>query len=44
MLREFSFPKKGKELYLRIKFCMVNLCNGGPKDFVELLETINLKI
>ena len=31
MLNEFSFPKKEKT-----NFRMVNLRNGGTKDFVEL--------
>ena len=42
MLSKFSFPKKGKELSL--KFQMVNLCNGGTKDFAELWEITHLKI
>ena len=39
MLREFSFPKKGKK---NSNFWMVNLCNSGTKDFVELWEIIHL--
>ena len=42
MLSEFRFSKKGK--IIKSKFRMVNLCNGGTKDFVELLEIIYLKI
>ena len=38
MLRELTFPKKGKELSL--KFAMVNLCNDGTKDFVECRKFI----
>ena len=34
-------PKKGKN---KSKFWIVNLCNGGTKDFVELWEIIHLKI
>ena len=41
MLCEFSFPKKGKN---NSNFRMVNLCNSGTKDFVELWEIIHLKI
>ena len=37
LLSEFSFPRKGK-------FWMVNLCNGGSKDFLELRENKHLKI
>ena len=33
---------KGKRI--RSKFRMVNLCNGGTKDFAELWEIIHLKI
>ena len=48
MLSEFSFPKKGKN---NSDFWIVNLCNSGTKDFVELweimfkqhLNSINLK-
>ena len=35
------FPEKGKN---KSKFQIVNLCNGGIKDFVELQEIIQLKI
>ena len=35
------FPKKGKN---KSKFRIVNLCNGGTKDFTELWEIIHLKI
>ena len=28
----------------KAKFWIVNLCNGGTKDFVELWEIIHLKI
>ena len=35
------FKKKGKN---KAKFCIVNLCNDGTKDFVELSEIIHLKI
>ena len=35
------FPKKGKN---KSKFCIVNLCNGGTKDFAELWEIVYLKI
>ena len=41
LLSEFSFPKKGKN---KSRFRMVNWCNGGTKDFVELWEIIHLKI
>ena len=41
LLSEFSFPKKGKN---KSKFRMVNLCNGGIKDFEELWEITHLKI
>ena len=41
MLTQFSFPKKGERI--KSKFPIVNLCNGGTKDFVELWEIINLK-
>ena len=34
MLSKFSFPKKGNKN--KSNFRMVNLCNGGTKDFVEL--------
>ena len=37
MSSEFSSPKKWKE-------SMVSLCNGGTKDFAELLEIIHFKI
>ena len=42
MLSEFSFPKKRKKN--KSNFGMVNLCNGGMKDFVELWEIIHLNI
>ena len=42
MLNELSFPKKKEKN--KPKFRMVNLCNGGTKNFVELLEIIHLKI
>ena len=41
LLNKFSFPKKGKN---KSNFRMVNLCNGGSKDFAELWEVIDLKI
>ena len=34
-------PKREK---ISLKFRIVNLCNGGTKDFVELWEIIHLKI
>ena len=42
MLSGFSFLKKGKRI--KSKFRMVNLCNGGTKDFAELWEIKHLKI
>ena len=42
LLSKFSFPKKGNKN--KSNFRMVNLCNGGTKDFVELWEIIHLKI
>ena len=42
MLSKFSFPKKGNKN--KSNFRMVNLCNGGTKDFVELWEIIHLNI
>ena len=41
LLKEFCFSKREKN---KSKFWMVNLCNGGTKDFVELWEIIHLKI
>ena len=51
MLSKFSFPKKGNKN--KSNFRLVNLCNGGTKDFVELwkinytlvehLNSVNLK-
>ena len=41
LLSKSNFLKKGKN---KSKFWMVNLCNGGTKDFVELREIIYLKI
>ena len=38
LLNKFSFPKKGKN---KSMFRMVNLCNGGTKNFVELWEIIH---
>ena len=42
LLSTFSFPKKGEKL--RLKFQIVNLGNGGTKDFWELWEIMHLKI
>ena len=42
LLSKFSFPKKGNKN--KSNFRMVNLCNGGTKDFVELWEIMHLKI
>ena len=39
LLNEFRFPKKRKN-----QVSMVNLGNGGTKDFVELWKIIHLKI
>ena len=39
MLSKFSFPKKEKN---NSNFRMVNLCNSGTKDIVELWEIIHL--
>ena len=36
------FPKKRKKN--KSKFWVVNLCNGGTKDFIELWQIIHLKI
>ena len=41
LLSEFSFPKWEK---IKFKFRMINLCNGGTKDFVKLWEILHLKI
>ena len=41
LLSKLIFRKKGKN---KSKFRMVNLCNGGTKDFAELWEIIQLKI
>ena len=41
MLNEFSFRKKGKN---KSNSRMVNLSNGGTKDFVKLWEIIHLNI
>ena len=41
LLSESNFPKKRKN---KSKFQMLDLCNGGTKDFVELWKIINLKI
>ena len=35
------FPKKEKT---KSKFRVVNLCNGGTKDFMELWKLLHLKI
>ena len=40
MLSKFSFPKKGNKN--KSNFPLVNLCNGGTKDFVELWKIIHL--
>ena len=42
MLSEFSFPKKRKQN--KSNFRMVNLCNSGTKDFVELWKIIHWNI
>ena len=42
MLSEFSIPRKRKEI--KSNFQMVNLRNGGTKDFSELFEMIHLNI
>ena len=39
MLSEFSFAKKG-EKKINSYFQMVNLCNIGTKDLLELWESI----
>ena len=42
LLSEFSFPKKRKQN--KSNFRMVNLCNSGTKDFVELWKIIHWNI
>ena len=37
-VKQIYFPKKGK--IIKSKFCVLNLCNGGTKDFVELWKVI----
>ena len=37
MLSKFSFPKKGNKN--KSNFRLVNLCNGGTKDFVKPVQT-----
>ena len=41
-VKQIYFSKRGKRI--KSKFLMVNLCNGGTKDFVELWGIIHLKI
>ena len=41
LLSKLSFRKEGKN---NSNFWMVNLCNGGAKEFLELWEIIHLNI
>ena len=41
---ENNFLEVTLELSLTTNFQIVNLCNGGTKDFVELWEIIHLNI
>ena len=40
VLSKFSFPEKGNKN--KSNFRLVNVCNGGTKDFVELWKIIHL--
>ena len=41
LISKFSFPKIEKS---KSKFRMINLCNDGTKDFMEIWEVIHLNL